>query len=59
MPGTVERLERILAEAHARQLRVVALKVSRIEHAELCRLALVPKGSCIQFGDAFLQVVSE
>lgn len=59
MNGTIARLERILAEAGARQLRVVALKVSPIEHAELCRLALVPKGSCIQFGEAFLQVVRE
>jgi hypothetical protein len=54
---TLQRLARIVDAADARRLRVTALKVSALEHAELCRVAMVAKGSFIAYQHIPLQVV--
>lgn len=56
---TVQRLEHILSEAEARRLRVLALKVSPIEFAHLCRLAQVTQIGLLTFSGVPLQVVRD
>lgn len=56
----MERLDRVLHSATLRNLRVITLRVSRHEHALLCRLKRVPLRSLITYAGVLVeQVVSE